>query len=66
VPVLNLSPWLEARRREYQDHLLAVSATGDFEPWIRFFSEAVRAQAFRGVEKIDALHDSMLMSAVLR
>jgi Fic family protein len=44
VPVLNLSPWLEARRRQYQDHLLAVSATGDFEPWIRFFSEAVRAQ----------------------
>jgi Fic family protein len=57
VPVLNLSPWLEGRRREYQDHLLAVSATGDFEPWIRFFSEAVRAQAVRGVEKIDALHD---------
>jgi Fic family protein len=57
VPVLNLSPWLEGRRRQYQDHLLAVSATGDFEPWIRFFSEAVRAQAVRGMEKIDALHD---------
>ncbi|GAA0911388.1 Fic family protein [Virgisporangium aurantiacum] len=57
VPILNLSPWLESRRREYQDHLLAISATGDFEPWIRFFSEAVRAQAIRGVEKIDALHD---------
>jgi Fic family protein len=57
VPVLNLSPWLESRRRQYQDHLLSVSATGDFEPWIRFFSEAVRAQAVRGVEKIDALHD---------
>ena len=57
VPVLNLSPWLEGRRRLYQDHLLAVSATGDFEPWIRFFSEAVRAQAVRGVEKIDSLHD---------
>ncbi|WP_433792451.1 Fic family protein [Actinoplanes sp. CA-252034] len=57
VPVLNLSPWLEARRRQYQDHLLAVSATGDFEPWIRFFSEAVRVQAIRAVEKIDALHD---------
>ena len=40
-----------------QDHLLAVSATGDFEPRIRFFSEAVRAQAVRGVEKNDALHD---------
>ncbi|MFC7280021.1 Fic family protein [Paractinoplanes rhizophilus] len=57
VPVLNLSPWLEGRRRQYQDHLLNVSATGDFEPWIRFFAEAVRAQAIRAVEKIDALHD---------
>lgn len=57
VPVLNLSPWLEGRRRQYQDHLLSVSATGDFEPWIRFFSEAVRVQAVRAVEKIDALHD---------
>jgi Fic family protein len=57
VPVLNLSPWLEGRRRQYQDHLLAVSVTGDFEPWIQFFSEAVRAQAIRAVEKIDALHD---------
>jgi Fic family protein len=57
VPVLNLSPWLESRRREYQDHLLDVSATGDFEPWIRFFSEAVRAQAVRAVSKIDALHE---------
>ena len=57
VPVLNLSPWLETRRREYQDHLLRCSATGDFDPWIRFFSEAVRAQAVHAVGKIDALHD---------
>jgi Fic family protein len=57
VPVLNLSPWLESRRREYQDHLLRISSTGDFEPWIRFFCEAVRAQSIRAVEKIDALHD---------
>ncbi|WP_433611720.1 Fic family protein [Dactylosporangium sp. CA-139114] len=57
VPVLNISPWLEARRREYQDHLLAVSATGDFNPWVQFFCEAVRAQAVREVERIDALLD---------
>jgi Fic family protein len=56
VPVLNLSPWLESRRREYQDHLLSVSSTGEFEPWIRFFCEAVRSQAIHAVEKINALH----------
>ncbi|GAA2548999.1 Fic family protein [Winogradskya consettensis] len=72
VPVLNLSPWLESRRREYQDHLLRCSATGEFDPWIQFFSEAVRAQAVRAVEKIDALHDwrdeamNRLMKASIR
>lgn len=57
VPVLNLSPWLEVRRREYQDHLLEISKTGKFDPWIRFFSEAVRAQAVLAVDRIDALLD---------
>jgi Fic family protein len=57
VPVLNLSPWLEQRRREYQDQLLAVSLTGEFDPWTRFFCEAVRAQAVQAVERIDKLLD---------
>jgi len=57
VPVLNLSPWIESRRQQYQDHLLAVSVTGRFEPWIQFLAEAVRAQAVDAMEKIDALHD---------
>ncbi|MGC4803840.1 Fic family protein [Micromonospora sp. DT233] len=57
VPVLDLSPWLEVRRREYQDHLLQISMTGRFDQWIKFFSEAVRAQAVLAVERIDALLD---------
>lgn len=57
VPVLDLSPWLEARRREYQDHLLQVSMTGRFDPWVRFFCEAVRAQAVHALDRIDALLD---------
>jgi Fic family protein len=57
VPVLNLSPWLEVRRREYHDHLLQISVTGKFDPWIRFFCEAVRTQAVQAVERIDALLD---------
>ncbi|MGC5051238.1 hypothetical protein ACLQ2S_07295 [Micromonospora sp. DT48] len=31
--------------------------TGKFDPWIRFFSEAVRAQAVLAVDRIDALLD---------
>lgn len=30
-PVLNLSPWLEARRRAYQDALLALSSDGNWD-----------------------------------
>jgi Fic family protein len=43
-PAITLSPWLLRHRSEYQEGLLAVSCTGDWNPWIRFFCEAIRAQ----------------------
>lgn len=55
VPVLNLSPWLEQRRREYQDGLLSVSMTGHYDPWICFLAAAVEHQARQAVERIEAL-----------
>ena len=55
VPVLNLSPWLEGRRRDYQDGLLELSQTGNWNPWIVFFSGAVSAQAADAVGRVDAL-----------
>lgn len=54
-PIVALSPWLEARRQEYQEHLFEVSATGNFEPWIHFFCQAVTAQAKSAVERITTL-----------
>jgi Fic family protein len=54
-PVLNVSPWLERRKDEYKDKLLAVSQTADFDPWIAFFCEAVRHQAEEGVARIEEL-----------
>ncbi|WP_230594335.1 Fic family protein [Rhodococcoides fascians] len=54
-PILNLSPWLEPRREVYIDHLLEVSATGDFDPWVRFFCEAVLARANSASETIAEL-----------
>jgi len=54
-PVLNLAPWLEENRDAYQDGLLRVTITGDLDPWVCFFSEAVRKQARDGVEKIAQL-----------
>lgn len=51
-PVLSVSPWLKDRADEYRDHLLAVSATGDWAPWIAFFAQAVGAEAKSGHERI--------------
>lgn len=55
VPVMNLSPWLERRRTQYQDHLAATSASGDFDPWVRFFVEAVKSQAASALDKVERL-----------
>jgi Fic family protein len=55
VPLLNLSPYFEIHKGEYVDHLREVSATGAFEPWIRFFSEAVRLQSESALAKADRL-----------
>lgn len=60
VPIVNLSPWLEERRAAYQDGLLAVSCTGDWDPWVCFIAEAIRSQAQAAlvrVEKLLALRD---------
>ncbi|MCB1129322.1 MAG: Fic family protein, partial [Verrucomicrobiae bacterium] len=51
-PVLSVSPWLKDRADEYRDHLLAVSTTGDWAPWIEFFARAVAAESGSGHERI--------------
>lgn len=43
-PALTVSPWFLKRRDEYQSHLLQISCTGDWGPWVRFFCQAVREQ----------------------
>lgn len=53
--ILTVSPWLEQRRRDYQDHLLAVSKTGKFDPWIRFMAQALEERADRTTAKIEQL-----------
>jgi Fic family protein len=55
LPVLNIAPWLEPRRDQYIQSLLDVTLTGDFSPWVEFFSEAVRVQADEGIVTIREL-----------
>jgi Fic family protein len=55
LPVLNISPWLEQNRQSYLDGLLEVTRTGDYNPWIEFFSRAIEVQAKEGIEQIHNL-----------
>jgi cell filamentation protein, protein adenylyltransferase len=40
-PILVVSPWFEARRNAYQDGLLNLSVTGQWDDWIGFFATGV-------------------------
>lgn len=54
-PLLYLSGYLERHRDEYVERLQAVREIGAYEPWIRFFLEAVASQANSAVDTADAL-----------
>lgn len=51
-PTLTISAWFEARRADYYDHLLAVSTTGNWDGWIRFFAQGVAASARSSEHKL--------------
>jgi Fic family protein len=54
-PILVVSPWLEAHRNEYQDGLLRLSQTGDWDAWVEFFAGGVAASADSTRVRIDEL-----------
>ena len=45
APLLYLSVYFERNRLAYYDHLLSLSRTGDWMPWLRYFLVGVREQA---------------------
>ncbi len=54
-PLLVVSPWFEQRRERYQDALLELSCTGDWDAWIAFFAQGVAASAAESQRKVEAL-----------
>lgn len=54
-PAITLSPWFLRRREDYQAHLLAISKSGDWSPWVEFFCRAICEQAQRAVTVVDEL-----------
>ena len=54
-PTLTVSPWFEARRSEYYDHLLAGSTEGAWDPFVRFFATGLESSANSTHERMKAL-----------
>jgi Fic family protein len=60
-PLLYLSAFFEATRRDYYDLLSAVSRSAQWEPWLLYFLRGVAHQASDAlgrVERIDALREA--------
>lgn len=54
-PAITVSPWFRRKREAYQDHLLHVSRTGEWDQWVTFFCDAICAQADAAVNVIGEL-----------
>jgi cell filamentation protein, protein adenylyltransferase len=67
-PLMNLSAYFERYRQEYYDHLLAVSRSGKWEAWLRFFFRGISTQARDSVRRathlqgIRATYDQVVQS----
>lgn len=55
TPLLYLSGYLEAHRREYYDRLQAVRERGEIQEWLQFFLTAVKRQADDAVDRAGRL-----------
>ena len=53
--LLSVSPWFERRRDQYQELLAEVSATGDWDAWLRFFANGIEASAIDTAMRIESL-----------
>ena len=70
-PTLTVSPWFEARRTEYYDRLLGVSARGEWDLFIQFFAagleqaaKSTRAEMLELVGVQAELHDRIRASSL--
>jgi Fic family protein len=54
-PLLVVSPWFEQRREAYQEGLLELSSTGNWDAWIAFFVEGVATSAVESRRKVESL-----------
>jgi Fic family protein len=55
-PLLYLSAFFEATRRDYYDRLLAVTERGEWEAWIEYFLNGVARQAEDALNRAERIH----------
>jgi hypothetical protein len=56
-PILAVSSWLAGHKAEYQDGLLELSRTGDWDPWLAFFATALGGAADATQRRLQGLRD---------
>lgn len=56
-PLLYLSPHFEVRRQHYYEALQGVRERGDFDSWLGFFLEGVKAQSVDAITRAERLTD---------
>jgi Fic family protein len=54
-PAITLSPWFLRNRHEYQDNLLNLSTTGNWNPWVQFFCKAITEQCNSLIQGAESL-----------
>jgi Fic family protein len=57
VPLLYVSAYLEANRREYYERLQAVRERGEIQEWLQYFLQAVTTQAEEAENRVQRLVD---------
>jgi Fic family protein len=55
-PLLYLSAFFEASRRDYYDLLTAVSTHGEWKPWILYFLRGITHQARDALSRLEKIH----------
>lgn len=57
LPIVYSSGYFEARPNEYREALRQVDKTGRYEPWLKFFFNAIAEQAKETLELVDKIRD---------
>ncbi|HEV3053102.1 MAG TPA: DUF6777 domain-containing protein [Solirubrobacteraceae bacterium] len=65
-PILGIAAWLDGHRAEYQDGLLELSCTGDWNRWVAFFASAIGGAADATERRLRDLLDEPVIRGAAR